>query len=110
MRHVVDKVMHVAHQRGIFKEDINYVLMVGGVSLMPAVQQTLKQYFTDTAVRSDKPFTAVAEGALRVAAGFGVEDYLAHSYGIRHLDPHTGQHQYDRDYRYGQPLSQRRTD
>jgi molecular chaperone DnaK (HSP70) len=93
LRRVVDKVMHVAHQRGIFKEDINYVLLVGGTSLMPAVQRILKQYFTDMAVRSDKPFTAVAEGALQVAAGFGLEDYLAHSYGIRHLD--TGGHQWD---------------
>jgi len=95
LRRVVDKVMHVARQRGIFKEDIHYVLMVGGTSLMPSVQRTLGQYFTDMAVRADKPFTAVAEGALQVAAGFGLEDYLAHSYGLRHLDEATGTHQYD---------------
>lgn len=95
LRRVVDKVMHVARQRGIFKEDIHYVLMVGGTSLMPSVQRTLAQYFTDMAVRADKPFTAVAEGALQVAAGFGLEDYLVHSYGIRHLDAETGTHQYD---------------
>jgi molecular chaperone DnaK (HSP70) len=95
LRRVVDKVMHVARQRGIFKEDIHYVLMVGGTSLMPSVQRTLGQYFTDMAVHADKPFTSVAEGALQVAAGFGLEDYLVHSYGIRHLDPETGEHQYD---------------
>jgi molecular chaperone DnaK (HSP70) len=94
LRRVVDKVMHVARQRGIFKEDIHYVLMVGGTSLMPSVQRTLGQYFTDMAVRADKPFTAVAEGALQLAAGYGLEDYLVHSYGIRHLDE-SGQHQYD---------------
>src|SRR5450432_1435571 len=93
LRRVVDKVMHVAHQRGIFKEDINHVLLVGGISLMPAVQRILKGYFTETAVRSDKPFSAVAEGALQVAAGFGLEDYLAHSYGIRHLN--NDKHAYD---------------
>jgi len=87
--------MHVARQRGIFKEDIHYVLLVGGTSLMPSVQQTLKTYFTDTAVRADKPFTAVAEGALQVAAGYGLEDYLVHSYGIRHLDESTNTHIYD---------------
>lgn len=86
LRKVVDKVMHVARQRGIFKEDIKYVLMVGGTSLMPSVQSTLAKYFTDMAVRADKPFTAVAEGALQLAAGFGLEDYLVHSYGLRHLD------------------------
>jgi molecular chaperone DnaK (HSP70) len=95
LRRVVDKVMHVARQRGIFKEDIHYVLMVGGTSLMPSVQNTLKEYFTDMAVRSDKPFTAVAEGALQVAAGYGLEDYLVHSYGIRYLDETTGEHRYD---------------
>jgi molecular chaperone DnaK (HSP70) len=95
LRRVVDKVMHVARQRGIFKEDIHYVLMVGGTSLMPSVQATLKQYFTDMAVRSDKPFTAIAEGALQVAAGYGLEDYLVHSYGLRHLDESSGEHRYD---------------
>ncbi|MDX1995703.1 MAG: Hsp70 family protein [bacterium] len=95
LRRVVDKVMHVARQRGIFKEDIHYVLMVGGTSLMPSVQRTLGQYFTDMAVRADKPFTAVAEGALQVAAGYGLEDYLIHSYGLRHLNPETGEHEYD---------------
>jgi molecular chaperone DnaK (HSP70) len=84
LRRVVDKVMHVARQKGIFKEDIHYVLMVGGTSLMPSVQRTLGQYFSDMAVRADKPFTAVAEGALQVAAG----------YGLRHLSEE-GQHQYD---------------
>lgn len=95
LRHVVDKVMHVARQRGIFKEDIHYVLMVGGTSLMPSVRRALGQYFTNMAVRADKPFTAVAEGALQLAAGFGLEDYLVHSYGIRHLNPESGQHEYD---------------
>jgi molecular chaperone DnaK (HSP70) len=46
-------------------------------------------------VRADKPFTAVAEGALQLAAGFGLEDYLVHSYGLRHLDPETNEHAWD---------------
>lgn len=95
LRRVVDKVMYTARQRGIFKEDINYVLMVGGTSLMPAVQDALKDYFTNMAVRAEKPFTAIAEGALQLAVGAGLEDYLAHSYGLRHLDPLTGRHRYD---------------
>jgi molecular chaperone DnaK (HSP70) len=95
LRRAVDKVMHVAHQRGIFKEDIHHVLMVGGTSLMPSVQRALGHYFHQMAVHAHKPFTSVAEGALQVAAGYGLEDYLAHSYGIRHLDPHTNSHAYD---------------
>ncbi len=95
LRHMVDKVMHIGHQRGIFKEDIRYVLMVGGTSLMPSVQRLLGRYFSEMAVRADKPFTAIAEGALQVAAGLGLEDYLVHSYGIRHLDLQTHTHHYD---------------
>ena len=95
LRNVVDKVMHIARQRGIFKEDIQHVLMVGGSSLMPSVQRTLQTYFTATAVKADKPFTAVAEGALQVAAGYGLDDYLIHGYGIRNLDEETGEHTYD---------------
>lgn len=95
LRRVVDKVMHVARQHGIFKEDIHYVLMVGGTSLMPFVQQTLAQYFTDMAVRADKPFTAVAEGALQIAAGYGLDDYLIHSYGLRHMNPDASEHEWD---------------
>ena len=95
LRRVVDKVMHVARQRGIFKEDIKYVLMVGGTSLMPSVQHTLGQYFTDMAVRADKPFTAVAEGALQLAAGYGLEDYLVHSYGLRYMDLDREAHEWD---------------
>jgi molecular chaperone DnaK (HSP70) len=95
LRRVVDKVMQQGRRRGIFKEDIHYVLMVGGTSLMPSVQRVLAHYFSDMAVRADKPFTAVAEGALQLAAGYGLDDFLLHSYGLRHLDPETGSHQYD---------------
>ncbi len=95
LRQIIDRVMYVARQQAIFKEDIRYVLMVGGVSLMPSVRRLLGQYFTEMAVRADKPFTAIAEGALQLSAGLGLEDYLIHSYGIRHLVSETGKHQYD---------------
>ena len=102
--------MYVARQRGIFKEDIRYVLLVGGTSLMPSVQRTLKQYFTDTAVRSDKPFTAVAEGALQVAAGFGLDDYLAPQLRAAPSRSRHGRTFLRRDYLDGQPLPDRTTD
>lgn len=103
LRRVLDQVMHLACRRGIFKEDIHHVLLVGGMSLMPSVQQTLRTYFTDHAVRADKPFTAVVEGALQVAAGLGLDDFLAHSYGLRYLDPQTGAHRYDELIPAGSP-------
>lgn len=89
----IDKVLITARQQGIFKEDIDAVLMVGGTSLMPAVQETLRLFFTHVPIRAEKPFTAVAEGALLVAQGYGVQDYLSHGYGLRQLV--NGVHQYD---------------
>ncbi len=95
IRHAIDKVMYAARQQNIFKEDIKHVLLVGGMSLMPSVQALLQRYFKDVSFLGDKPFTAVAEGALQVAAGSGLDDYLVHSYGLRHLDAATNAHEYD---------------
>ncbi len=94
LRRAVDKVMVIARQRGIFKEDVNAVLLVGGTSLIPSVQTNLQAYFPNTTVHAHKPFTAVVEGALQVAAGLGLQDYLLHGYGLRHLTD-DGLHAYD---------------
>lgn len=95
IRQLLDRIMHVAHRRGIFREDLRNVLMVGGTSLIPSIQALLREYFGENFVKVDKPFTAVAEGALLVAAGYGLEDYLAHSYGLRYLEIETGKQRYD---------------
>jgi molecular chaperone DnaK (HSP70) len=95
IRHAIDKVMYAARQQSVFKEDIKHLLLVGGMSLMPSVQNVLRRYFGDVHFLGGKQFTAVAEGALHVAAGSGLDDYLAHSYGLRYLDQETSRHQYD---------------
>lgn len=110
LRQAMGRVLYTAHRQGIYKEDVRHVLLVGGVSLIPSVQETVRHYFGAPVVgaslavapqvgapqvRVDKPFTAVVEGALQLVAGFGVDDYLLHSYGLRYLDPSTGQIAYD---------------
>ncbi len=95
LRHIIDKVMHTARQQGVFKEDVDAVLLVGGSALIPAVETTLAGYFRHTPILMHKPFTAVVEGALLLAAGHGLDDYLIHSYGLRYLDETTGEHAYD---------------
>ncbi len=118
LKQSLEKVMGLAHQKGVYREDIRHVLLVGGTSLIPSVQQTLDEFFraiTDrkrksitqmptwpastwdienTSIRVDKPFTAVVEGALQVSAGFGLDDQLAHGYGLRYLDE-DGQPRFD---------------
>ncbi len=104
LHRIIDKVMHLAFRhRAIFSKDIKHVLLVGGTSLMPSVQRVLSQYFAEAAVQANKPFTAVAEGALQLALGFGLDDYLSHGFGLRYLDPHSGSHQYDEIIPMGTP-------
>jgi len=118
LKQALEKVMGLAHQKGVYREDIRHVLLVGGTSLIPSVQQTLDEFFRaitqrkrksitqmptwpastwdieNTSIRVDKPFTAVVEGALQVSAGFGLDDQLAHGYGLRYLDSN-GAQQFD---------------
>ncbi len=103
VRQTLDQCLRAAHRRGIFKEDVTAVLMVGGMSLMPSVQRAVQDYFGGIEVRVDKPFTAVVEGALQLAAGLGLQDYLLHGYGLRHWDPATGAHRYDELIPMGSP-------
>lgn len=118
LKQSLEKVMGLAHQKGVYREDIRHVLLVGGTSLIPSVQKTLDEYFRaitqrkrksitqmpswpastwsieNTSIRVDKPFTAVVEGALQVSAGFGLDDQLAHGYGLRFIDE-DGQARFD---------------
>jgi len=118
LKQALEKVMGLAHQKGVYREDIHHVLLVGGTSLIPSVQQTLDEFFRaitqrkrksitqmptwpastwdieNTSIRVDKPFTAVVEGALQVSAGFGLDDQLAHGYGLRYVDAQ-GKQQFD---------------
>ena len=95
LRQTLDRLMHVAHREGIYKEDIEHVALVGGTTLIPSVRRALQSYFENAAQYTEKPFTAVVEGSLMAASGMGLEDYLVNSYGLRHLDPETGAHAYD---------------
>jgi len=114
----LEKVMGLAAQKGAYREDIQHVLLVGGTSLVPSIQQTLDGYFRaitqrqrkaitqmpawpatswsveNTSIHVERPFTAVVEGALQVSAGFQLADGLAHGYGLRYLDT-SGVHRFD---------------
>ncbi|MBN1430085.1 MAG: Hsp70 family protein [Anaerolineae bacterium] len=91
----VDKVLRGARTRGIYPEDIGAVLMVGGTSLIPSVRRMVRTIFGSERVLEHKPFEAVAHGALGLAVGLGVDDFLYHSYGVRHLSPITGRHEWE---------------
>lgn len=80
------QLLQQGRRSGIEVSDINAVLLVGGTAQIPAVQEWLKQYFDASKIRCEKPFEAIAQGALQLNQGIEVQDFLYHSYGIRYWD------------------------
>jgi molecular chaperone DnaK (HSP70) len=99
----LEQVLQQARRQGLGISDINAVLLVGGTSQIPAVQQWLEQTFPRETIRYDRPFTAVAEGALQVQQGIQLTDFLYHSYGIRYWDRRNRRHNWHPIIRAGQP-------
>ncbi|NEP59947.1 MAG: Hsp70 family protein [Symploca sp. SIO2G7] len=94
LRQALDEVLAIALSQGITKSQIEQVLLVGGSCLLPAVQQLVISYFGRGRVKLDKPFEAVAHGALALSQLVGVDDYLHHSYAIRLWEPSVQTHSY----------------
>jgi molecular chaperone DnaK (HSP70) len=95
VQRTLDKVMRAARARGIFPEDIGAVLLIGGTSQIPSVRRMMRTMFGSERVYEHKPFEAVAHGALNLAVGIGLDDFLYHSFGVRHLSPITGRHEWE---------------
>jgi molecular chaperone DnaK (HSP70) len=97
-----------ARRQGIEPSDIDAVLLVGGTVQLPAVQTWVKQYFDPKKIRCERPFEAIAQGALQLAQGLELKDFLYHSYGIRYWDRRHSRHNWHPIIRSGQayPMSQ----
>jgi molecular chaperone DnaK (HSP70) len=80
----MSQVLQQSRRLGLEPTDIGKVLLVGGSTQIPAVQTWVEQYFERARIRSDRPFEAIAQGALQLTQGTQVEDFLYHSYGIRY--------------------------
>jgi molecular chaperone DnaK (HSP70) len=94
LRQALDEVLSIAMGKGIGKADIEQVLLVGGTSLIPAVSNLVVSYFGRQKVQADKPFEAVAHGALALTQLASVDDYLRHSYAIRLWEPYAKAYAY----------------
>ncbi|WP_414551861.1 Hsp70 family protein [Anabaena sp. CCY 0017] len=97
-----------ARRQGIEVADINAVLLVGGTVQLPAVQTWVKQYFQPEKIRCERPFEAIAQGALQLAQGMEIKDFLYHSYGIRYWDRRNQRHNWHSIIKTGQayPMSE----
>ncbi|HIK55695.1 MAG TPA: Hsp70 family protein [Synechococcales cyanobacterium M55_K2018_004] len=97
------QVLRQARRQGVELEDIDAVLLVGGTAQIPAVKTWVEEYFPADKVRAERPFEAIAQGALQVGQGIEVRDFLYHSYGIRFWDRRNRRHSWHPIIREGQP-------
>jgi molecular chaperone DnaK (HSP70) len=89
-------------RKGISKNDIEQVLLVGGSCLIPAVQQLIISYFGKNKVKLDKPFDAVCHGALAITQITEINDFLRHSYAIRLWENYSKSYIYHRLFTKGE--------
>jgi len=94
VREALDDVISTALRKGIQKGEMEQILLTGGSSLIPAVQQLVVSFFGRKRVRFENPFEAVSHGALAAARLHSLDDYLRHSYAIRLWEPALQQYQY----------------
>ncbi len=101
------QLLQQARRNGIEVSDINAVLLVGGTVQIPAVQTWVQQYFDPSKIRCEKPFEAIAQGALQLSQGIEIQDFLYHSYGVRYWDRRNNCHSWHPIIKAGQayPMS-----
>lgn len=97
------QVLQQARRQGLETADIDAVLLVGGTAQIPAVQTWVQQYFGAEKIRYEKPFEAIAQGALQLSQGVQLKDFLYHSYGIRYWDRRNNCHNWHPLIKTGQP-------
>jgi len=100
---LLTQVLQQARRNGVEKEEIDAVLLVGGTVQIPAVKKWVGEYFEEGKIKSDRPFSAIAIGALQLAQGFEVKDFLYHSYGIRYWNKRKNAHSWHKIINSGQP-------
>jgi molecular chaperone DnaK (HSP70) len=94
MDQTIRRALTGARDRGYLEEHIKAVLLVGGASLIPAVQRMVQRIFGRDRVRLHRPLDAVARGAAAFVAGVDFYDHIQHDYAIRFVDPKHGGYAY----------------
>ncbi len=87
----LEQVLQQGARQNISAQDIDAVLLVGGTAQIPAVKSWVARHFAPEKIRSDRPFEAVAQGALSLSTT-KLQDFLYHGYGIRYWDRKTNAH------------------
>ncbi|AIE75090.2 MULTISPECIES: Hsp70 family protein [unclassified Synechocystis] len=97
-----EQVQRTAQRRGLTPNHLDAVLVVGGTSRLPMVQDWINAQFPASKIRNQHPFGAIALGALQIYQGRQVQDYLYHSYGVRYWNRRKNSHNWHPIIKSGQ--------
>ena len=98
----LEQVLQQAGRQNISLADIDAVLLVGGSAQIPAIHDWAESHFDTDKIKRDRPFEAVAQGALRLQTT-ELKDFLYHSYGVRFWDRRSNAHSWHPIIPEGQP-------
>ena len=99
----IRRALNAARERGYQEDDVKAVLMVGGSSLIPSAQRTLRRIFGRERVMLNRPLDAVARGAAAFVAGVDFYDHIQHDYAIRSVNREKGGYDYPIIVQHGTP-------
>jgi len=92
--HTIRRALTAAHERGYSEDLIKEVFLVGGSSMIPAVQRSVRRFFGRERVKLQRPLDAVARGAAAFVAGVDFQDHIQHDYALRFVEPEGGGYGY----------------
>lgn len=87
----LEQVLQQGQRQNVSEQAIDAVLLVGGSAQIPAVQDWAARHFAPEKIKGERPFEAVAQGALSLH-NTQLQDFLYHSYGIRYWDRRSNAH------------------
>lgn len=95
VQQTIERALNTAREKGVARDDIKEVLLVGGTSQMPSVKRQLTMNFGDK-TRNFRPYDAVARGACRYLTSDidKLYDYIQHDYAIKSYDSKSGAHRF----------------
>lgn len=79
----LDRALDQARDRaGIRKEELKGIFLVGGSSLLPGIEEKIRDFFPQSDISAGNPFEAIARGACRFSGGI-IDQTLIHDYCLR---------------------------